>query len=142
MGFGGAGVAFGDELAVDGLEIGGARDELGPVRPLDLGAELEAEAPAELVVFGSKPADLVASDGQVGSKTGGSGGVVGRSGRGRQCEVVVGLATAGGFDVFANPVGVDEPAGHAGGFATEAKVIGAPAAARASMAARACWRLS
>ena len=40
VGLGGAGVAFGGELSSDCLEVGDASDELGPFRPLDLGAEL------------------------------------------------------------------------------------------------------
>jgi hypothetical protein len=40
VGLGGAGVAFGGELASNDFEVGDACDELGPLWPLDLCAEL------------------------------------------------------------------------------------------------------
>ena len=69
-GFGGAGVALGGELAAGGFEGCDPGDQLGPVGSFDLGAELEAEAGAELVPFGAEPADLLAGDGQVGAQAG------------------------------------------------------------------------
>jgi len=45
--FGGAGVAFGDELAADGFQVGSSCDQLCPLWSLDLGAELQSQtAPA------------------------------------------------------------------------------------------------
>jgi len=52
VGFGGAGVAFGGELTADGFQAGDACDQLGPIWSFDLGAELQAQAVAELVAFG------------------------------------------------------------------------------------------
>src|SRR6266700_6496083 len=54
-GFGGAGAAFGGELAGGGFEAGDAGGQLGPLGSFDLGAELEAEPGAELVPFGTEP---------------------------------------------------------------------------------------
>ena len=42
VGLGGAGVAFGEELPVEGFEVGDSCDQVGSVGPFDLGAELEA----------------------------------------------------------------------------------------------------
>jgi hypothetical protein len=69
-GFSGSGVALGGELPAGGFQAGGPGDQLGPVGPFDLGAELEAEPGAELVPFGAEPADLVAGDGEVSAQAG------------------------------------------------------------------------
>ena len=53
VGLGGAGVAFGGELAAGGFQGGDSADELGPVGSFDLGAEVEAQSAAELIAFGS-----------------------------------------------------------------------------------------
>jgi len=55
-GFGGAGVPLGHKLAVDGLQVGNPGDQLGPVRPVDLGAEMQAQA---LVLWDDNPAPAV-----------------------------------------------------------------------------------
>ncbi len=70
VGFDGAGVAFGDELTVDGFEVGDACDQVGSVGGFDFGAELQAEALLQLVALGAQRLDLVAGDGQVGAQTG------------------------------------------------------------------------
>ena len=96
--------------------LGDAGDQLGPVGSFDLGAELEAEAGAELVAFGAEPADLVAGDGQVGAQAGLGGRLAAAwRGRGAGAGLVLGLAAPGGFDVLADAVGVDQPGGHPGG---------------------------
>jgi hypothetical protein len=66
VGFAGAGVAFGDEAAVDGLEFREAGDELGSWWPVDLGAQLKSESLLELVPLGSEPSGLLPGDGEVG----------------------------------------------------------------------------
>jgi hypothetical protein len=52
LGLGDAGVAFGGELAAGGFEGGHSGDELGSVRPFDLGAEVQPQPGAELIAFG------------------------------------------------------------------------------------------
>ena len=52
VGFGGAGVAFGEQLPGAGFEVGDAGDQFGPVGPVDLGADLQAQPAAELVPLG------------------------------------------------------------------------------------------
>ena len=42
VGFGGAGVTFGEQLPGERFEVGDAGDQLGPVGPVDLGTELQA----------------------------------------------------------------------------------------------------
>ena len=42
VGFGAAGVAFGEQLPGEGFEVGDAGDQVGPVGRVDLGAELQA----------------------------------------------------------------------------------------------------
>src|SRR5207245_2814848 len=69
-GFGGAGVALGGELAAGGFQACDPGNQLGPVGSFDLGAELQAEAGAELVPFGAEPADLVACGDEVGAQAG------------------------------------------------------------------------
>ena len=53
VGLGGAGVAFGEELAVRGFQRGDPGDEFGPVGLFDLGAELQAQPAPEFVEIGS-----------------------------------------------------------------------------------------
>jgi hypothetical protein len=69
VGFGDTGVPLGDQLAVDGFKFGDPCDQLGSVGSFDLGAEVEAEAFAEPVVFGSEPPDFLPGDGQIGAQT-------------------------------------------------------------------------
>jgi hypothetical protein len=53
VGFGGPGVAFGEELAGVGFQVGDAADQFGPVGSVDLGAELQAKPVAERVALGA-----------------------------------------------------------------------------------------
>jgi hypothetical protein len=141
-GFGGAGVAFGGELAGGSFEGGDAGDQLGPVGSFDFGAELEAEPGAEGVVFGAEPADLVAGDGQVGAQAG-LGDRLPAMGRGGGSGLALGLAVAGGLDVLADAVGVAGTPVTPTAVATAAGVsTWLAAASRAFTAVRARWRLS
>ena len=49
VGLGGAGVAFGEELAVRGFQRGDPCDEFGPVGLFDLGTELQPKSSPEFV---------------------------------------------------------------------------------------------
>ena len=49
VGLGGAGVAFGEELAVRGFQRGDPGDEFGPVGLFDLGTELQPQSSPEFV---------------------------------------------------------------------------------------------
>src|SRR5713226_357068 len=106
-GFGGAGVPLGPKLAVDGLQVGNPGDQLGPVRPVDLGAEMQAQALAEPFPVGSEHLDLVPGHGEVGAQAGWRGRVPGRNGRRGGCDTAVGLATSSGFDALPDAVRVD-----------------------------------
>lgn len=73
MGFGGAGVAFCEQLPVDVFQVGDAAGELGAAGAVDLGAELEPQPLAELVVVGAQLPYLVAGQGEVGAQAGWGG---------------------------------------------------------------------
>ena len=76
VGLGGAGVAFGEELAVRSFQCGDPCDEFGPVGLFDLGTELQPQSAPEFVEICSQPVNLVSSDGEVGAQAGGCDGLV------------------------------------------------------------------
>src|SRR2546421_6710656 len=89
-------------LAAGGFQACARGNQLGPVGSFDLGAELQAEAGAELVPFGAEPADLVACGDEVGAQAGLAYRLAAAwRGRGGGTGPAVGLAAPGGFHVLA-----------------------------------------
>ena len=105
--FDGAGGAFGYQLAVDDLEVGDPRYQLGSIWTLDLGAQPKPQSLSERVALGAEPTDLLTSNRQISSQA---------SRRRLPAVEVKGtwdanftLAPSSGIHLVSDAIGIDKP---------------------------------